>query len=141
MAAAGFKVWFFDGYRSTPEASFLVRYKNCDCGIMITASHNPPTDNAVKVYWSTGGQLLPPHDENVIDRVYKVKKSSGCRGRRVSRQAKSSLPGGSRPGVRRGGLAAEYARTARREDHLLAAARRRGVGGMSGAQGGRISRR
>ncbi len=74
MAAAGFKVWFLDGYRSTPEASFLVRYKNCDCGIMITASHNPPTDNAVKVYWSTGGQLLPPHDENVIDRVYKVKE-------------------------------------------------------------------
>ena len=74
MAAAGFKVWFLDGYRSTPEASFAVRYKNCDCGIMITASHNPPTDNAVKVYWSTGGQLLPPHDENVIDRVYRVKE-------------------------------------------------------------------
>ena len=74
MAAAGFKVWFLDGFRSTPEASFTVRYKHCDCGIMITASHNPPTDNAVKVYWSTGGQLLPPHDENVIDRVYKVKE-------------------------------------------------------------------
>src|SRR4051812_24076162 len=68
MAAAGFKVWFLDGYRSTPEASFTVRYKQCDCGIMITASHNPPTDNALKVYWSTGGQLLPPHDKNVIDR-------------------------------------------------------------------------
>jgi phosphoglucomutase/phosphomannomutase len=75
MAAAGFQVWFLDGYRSTPELSFAVRYKNCDCGIMITASHNPPTDNALKVYWSTGGQLLPPHDENVIDRVYKVKES------------------------------------------------------------------
>ncbi len=74
MAAAGFKVWFLDGYRSTPELSFLVRCKQCDCGIMITASHNPPTDNAVKVYWSTGGQLLPPHDTNVIDRVYKVKE-------------------------------------------------------------------
>jgi phosphoglucomutase/phosphomannomutase len=74
MAAAGFKVWFLDGYRSTPEASFAVRYKNCDCGIMITASHNPPTDNALKVYWSTGGQLLPPHDANVIDRVYRVQE-------------------------------------------------------------------
>jgi phosphomannomutase len=72
MAAAGFKVWFLDGFRSTPEASFTVRTKNCDCGIMITASHNPPTDNALKVYWSTGGQLLPPHDSNVIDRVYRV---------------------------------------------------------------------
>ena len=76
MAAASFKVWFLDGFRSTPEESFAVRYKNCDCGIMITASHNPPTDNALKVYWSTGGQLLPPHDEGVIDRVYRVKEIS-----------------------------------------------------------------
>ncbi len=76
MAAAGFKVWFLDGYRSTPELSFAVRHKHCDCGIMITASHNPPTDNALKVYWSTGGQLLPPHDEGVIERVYRVNEIS-----------------------------------------------------------------
>jgi phosphoglucomutase/phosphomannomutase len=69
MVAAGFTVYFLDGYRSTPELSFLVRYKHCDCGIMVSASHNPPTDNAVKVYWSTGGQLLPPHDQGVIERV------------------------------------------------------------------------
>lgn len=69
MAAAGFKVYFLDGYRSTPELSFAVRYKKCSCGIMVTASHNPPSDNAVKAYWSTGGQLLPPHDRGVIDRV------------------------------------------------------------------------
>ncbi|MGA2033632.1 MAG: phospho-sugar mutase [Thermoguttaceae bacterium] len=72
MAAAGFTVYFLDGYRSTPEISFAVRYKKCDCGIMITASHNPPSDNAVKVYWSTGGQLLPPHDEECIRRVQQV---------------------------------------------------------------------
>jgi phosphomannomutase len=69
MVAAGFKVYFLDGYRSTPELSFLVRYKHCSCGIMVTASHNPPSDNAVKAYWSTGGQLLPPHDRGVIDCV------------------------------------------------------------------------
>ena len=69
MAAAGFTVWFLDGYRSTPELSFAVRYKDCDCGIIVTASHNPPSDNAVKAYWSTGGQILPPHDQGVIDRV------------------------------------------------------------------------
>jgi phosphoglucomutase/phosphomannomutase len=72
MVAAGFTVYFLDGYRSTPELSVAVRYKNCSCGIMVTASHNPPSDNAVKVYWSTGGQLLPPHDKNVIDRVMNV---------------------------------------------------------------------
>ena len=72
MAAAGFQVYFLDGCRSTPELSFAVRYKRCDCGIIITASHNPPADNAVKVYWSTGGQLLPPHDEECIDCVQRV---------------------------------------------------------------------
>ena len=74
MAAAGFKVWFLSGYRSTPEVSFTVRCKDCDCGIIITASHNPPSDNALKVYWSTGGQLLPPHDDGVIDRVNRVQQ-------------------------------------------------------------------
>ena len=58
MVANGFEVYFIDDYRSTPELSFLIRYKNCDCGIMVTASHNPPSDNAVKVYWSSGAQLL-----------------------------------------------------------------------------------
>jgi len=72
MAAAGFAVWFLDGCRSTPELSFAVRYKHCSCGIIITASHNPPSDNAIKAYWSTGGQLLPPHDRGVIDRVMAV---------------------------------------------------------------------
>jgi phosphomannomutase len=66
MTAAGFMVYFLDGYRSTPELSFAVRYKKCDCGIMVTASHNPPSDNAVKVYWSTGGQFIPPRDADSI---------------------------------------------------------------------------
>lgn len=72
MVAAGYQVYFLDDYRSTPELSFLVRYKRCACGIMVTASHNPPSDNAVKVYWSTGGQVLPPHDTAIIDRVMNV---------------------------------------------------------------------
>lgn len=72
MAANGFTVYFHDGHRSTPQLSFAVRHFQCSCGIMITASHNPPSDNAVKVYWSTGGQLLPPHDRGVIDRVMQV---------------------------------------------------------------------
>lgn len=69
MVAAGFHVYLLDDYRSTPLLSFTVRRKGCDCGIMVTASHNPPSDNAVKVYWSTGGQILPPHDAAIIDRV------------------------------------------------------------------------
>ncbi len=73
MAANGFTVHFLDQFRSTPEMSFLVRYKACDCGIMVTASHNPPSDNAVKVYWSNGGQVLPPHDRGMIECVKQVK--------------------------------------------------------------------
>ena len=72
MVAAGFKVFYLKGHRSTPELSFTVRTKNCSCGIMVTASHNPPSDNAVKAYWSTGGQLLPPHDRGVINEVMSV---------------------------------------------------------------------
>src|ERR1051325_5404689 len=67
-----FTVYFLDDYRSTPELSFLVRYKRCVCEIMVTASHNPPSDNAVKVYWSTGGQVVPPHDKGIVERVMNV---------------------------------------------------------------------
>ena len=74
MTAAGFTVYFLQGHRSTPELSFTVRYKECSCGIMVTASHNPPSDNAVKVYWSTGGQIVPPHDKGIIDRVMSVQE-------------------------------------------------------------------
>jgi phosphoglucomutase/phosphomannomutase len=74
MTATGFTVYFLPEYRATPELSFLVREKKCSCGIMVTASHNPPSDNAVKVYWSTGGQILPPHDKGIIDRVMNVQE-------------------------------------------------------------------
>ncbi len=72
MAAAGFTVYYLTDPRSTPELSFAVRFKNCCCGIMITASHNPPSDNGFKAYWKTGGQLVPPDDKGVIERVMKV---------------------------------------------------------------------
>ncbi len=74
MVANGFQVYFLDDFRATPQLSFAVRAKNCSCGIMVTASHNPPSDNAVKVYWSTGGQILPPHDSAIIDRVMNVQQ-------------------------------------------------------------------
>jgi len=69
MLANGYEIYFLDDYRSTPELSFLVREKNCCCGIMVTASHNPPSDNAVKVYGASGGQLVPPDDRGVIEQV------------------------------------------------------------------------
>lgn len=72
IAAHGLTVYFFKVPRSTPELSFAVRHLGCDVGAMITASHNPPTDNGFKAYWSTGGQVLPPHDQGIIDEVYQA---------------------------------------------------------------------
>jgi phosphoglucomutase len=69
LAASGLKVFLFDGPRATPELSFAVRHLNCDVGAMISASHNPPSDNGFKAYWSTGGQVLPPHDRGIVDCV------------------------------------------------------------------------
>ncbi len=72
MVANGFEVFFFDQIRPTPELSFAVRDLGCACGMMISASHNPPSDNAIKPFWSTGGQLKMPHDEATIRCVEKV---------------------------------------------------------------------
>lgn len=66
LAAAGFKVYLFGSYRSTPLLSFATRYFGCDCGIMITASHNPPSDNGFKCYDSRGCQVVPPDDAGII---------------------------------------------------------------------------
>ncbi len=66
MAAAGFRVFFLDGHRSTPELSFSVRQLGCHCGIMISASHNPPRDNAIKVFGANGGQFRSPDDAELM---------------------------------------------------------------------------
>ena len=69
LAAHGFQVFFFPEPRATPELSFAVRYLKCHTGVMISASHNPPSDNGFKAYWRTGGQVLPPHDAGIISCV------------------------------------------------------------------------
>lgn len=69
MAAAGFAVYWFDDFRGTPELGFAVRAYDCACGIMISASHNPPEDNAIKIFWSGGLQIRPPHDLGIMAAV------------------------------------------------------------------------
>ncbi|HAT03395.1 MAG TPA: hypothetical protein DCS29_01285 [Candidatus Magasanikbacteria bacterium] len=73
FAANNIKVYFYEGVRSTPQLSFSIRYKNAVGGAMISASHNPPTDNGIKVFWETGGQVVPPHDANIIEKVSRVR--------------------------------------------------------------------
>lgn len=66
FSANGIQVFLFSDMRPTPELSFAVRHLNCHCGIVLTASHNPPEYNGYKVYWSDGGQLVPPQDQEII---------------------------------------------------------------------------
>jgi phosphoglucomutase len=72
MAANGIKVFLFESLRPTPELSFTIRQLQCQAGVVCTASHNPKEYNGYKAYWSDGGQLVPPHDENVIKEVEKI---------------------------------------------------------------------
>lgn len=68
-AANGIKVKIFTNFTPTPELSFMVRELNAVSGIMISASHNPPDHNGQKVINETGGQLVPPYDQNLVDVV------------------------------------------------------------------------
>ncbi len=72
FSANGIKVFLFEDLRPTPELSFAIRHLGCQGGIVITASHNPKEYNGYKAYWSDGGQLISPHDKNVIAEVNKI---------------------------------------------------------------------
>lgn len=69
FAANGIKVFLFEALRPTPELSFSIRHLGCQGGVVCTASHNPKEYNGYKAYWNDGGQLVPPHDKNVIKEV------------------------------------------------------------------------
>jgi phosphoglucomutase len=73
FAGNGFKVYLFEALRPTPELSFAIRHLKCQSGIVITASHNPKEYNGYKAYWNDGGQVVPPHDENIITEVSNIK--------------------------------------------------------------------
>jgi len=72
FAANGFKVYLFESLRPTPELSFSIRHFGCKSGVVITASHNPKEYNGYKAYWDDGGQVVPPHDKNIIAEVEKI---------------------------------------------------------------------
>ncbi len=72
FAANGIKVYLFEALRPTPELSFAIRKLGCQGGVVCTASHNPKEYNGYKAYWKDGGQLVPPHDKNVIREVDKI---------------------------------------------------------------------
>ncbi|MBB4118006.1 phosphoglucomutase [Mesonia hippocampi] len=69
FSANNINVYIFEDLRPTPELSFAVKKYNCQCGIVLTASHNPPEYNGYKVYWKDGGQLVPPQDGEIIEKI------------------------------------------------------------------------
>ena len=69
FAANGIKVFLFSDLRPTPELSFTVRQLQCQAGIVLTASHNPPEYNGYKVYWQDGGQTVPPEDGDIMKAI------------------------------------------------------------------------
>ena len=75
LTSLNFKVYLFESLRPTPELSYAIRNLNCQSGIVITASHNPKEYNGFKAYWNDGGQLIAPHDKNVIEEVNQVEIS------------------------------------------------------------------
>jgi phosphoglucomutase len=72
FSANGFKAYLFEGLRPTPELSFAIRHLGCQTGVVITASHNPKEYNGYKAYWDDGGQIIEPHDTNIIKEVEKI---------------------------------------------------------------------
>ena len=69
FSANDIEVYLFEDLRPTPELSFALKHLNCHCGIVLTASHNPPEYNGYKVYWQDGGQLVPPQDAEIINEI------------------------------------------------------------------------
>ncbi|MCX6265518.1 MAG: phospho-sugar mutase [Bacteroidetes bacterium] len=76
FAANGIQVYLFESLRPTPELSFAIRQLHCKAGVVCTASHNPKEYNGYKAYWNDGGQLVPPHDVNVINEVEAIQSIS-----------------------------------------------------------------
>ena len=75
FSANDIEVYLFDDLRPTPELSFALKHLNCHCGIVLTASHNPPEYNGYKVYWKDGGQLVPPQDAEIISEINSLEYS------------------------------------------------------------------
>ena len=75
FSANNIKVYLFEDLRPTPELSFALKHLNCHCGIVLTASHNPPEYNGYKVYWQDGGQIVPPYDNEIVAEINSLEYS------------------------------------------------------------------
>ena len=72
ISANGIHAYLFESLRPTPELSFSIRHLGCQSGVVVTASHNPKEYNGYKVYWDDGGQVVAPHDHDIISEVERI---------------------------------------------------------------------
>ena len=72
MSANNIKVYLFDSLRPTPELSYAIRHFECQGGVVVTASHNPKEYNGYKAYWDDGGQVIAPHDQNIVNEFLRL---------------------------------------------------------------------
>lgn len=84
FSANGIQVYLFKELRPTPMLSYAVRHFGCQGGVMLTASHNPKEYNGYKAYWNDGGQLVAPHDKNVITEVNAIQSVKDIHFNRVN---------------------------------------------------------
>jgi phosphomannomutase len=84
FSGAGLDVYLLPRELPTPVLAFAVNELNMDCGIMVTASHNPAIDNGYKVYLGgtvdgvayRGSQIIAPVDVDISKRISTVKLPS-----------------------------------------------------------------
>ncbi len=69
LGAAGVRVLLASGAQPTPFASWTMRQIGAIAAVVVTASHNPPADSGIKIYWDDGAQIIPPVDGRIADAI------------------------------------------------------------------------
>ena len=69
LAANGIQVWLTQSDSPTPVTSYAIVDKQADGGVMITASHNPPRYNGIKLKAAFGGSASPAACKDMERRI------------------------------------------------------------------------
>ncbi len=69
LAGAGLKALLCPGPLPTPVVAFGIRHLGCAAAVVVTASHNPASDNGYKVYAADGCQIVAPIDTEIATRI------------------------------------------------------------------------